>query len=195
MTMLAGVVIGHFLRNGKKVENIEKTTSITIFVLLFVLGLSVGSNKVIIENMGHFGWQAAVLAVLGMSGSIVAARIVYRLFFKKGEERNENSITVIAIFIVGCVAGACYDIEFDIHNLSLCILYALMLQVGIGIGSNKSLRESLRHVSPKILLVPLATITGTLLFRLSRACCSVSGACSTVWLWAAALLTIHCRPY
>lgn len=76
----------------------------------------------------------------------------------------KNSITVIAIFIVGCVAGACYDIEFDIHNLSLCILYALMLQVGIGIGCNKSLRESLRHVSPKILLVPLATITGTLLF-------------------------------
>lgn len=76
----------------------------------------------------------------------------------------KNSITVIAIFIVGCVAGACYDIEFDIHNLSLCILYALMLQVGIGIGSNKSLRESLRHVSPKILLVPLATITGTLFF-------------------------------
>lgn len=76
----------------------------------------------------------------------------------------KNSITVIAIFIVGCVAGACYDIEFDIHNLSLCILYALMLQVGIGIGSNKSLRESLRYVSPKILLVPLATITGTLLF-------------------------------
>lgn len=76
----------------------------------------------------------------------------------------KNSITVIAIFIVGCVAGACYDIEFDIHNLSLCILYALMLQVGIGIGSNKCLRESLRHVSPKILLVPLATITGTLLF-------------------------------
>ena len=76
----------------------------------------------------------------------------------------KNSITVIAIFIVGCVAGACYDIEFDIHNLSLCILYSLMLQVRIGIGSNKSLRESLRHVSPKILLVPLATITGTLLF-------------------------------
>lgn len=40
--------------------------------------------------MGHFGWQAAVLAVLGMGGSIVAARIVYRLFFKKGEERNEK---------------------------------------------------------------------------------------------------------
>ena len=88
--MLAGVLIGHFLRNGKRVENIEKSTSITIFVLLFVLGLSVGSNNVIIDNLGRFGWQAAVIAMLGMGGSIIAARIVFQLFFKKGEEKNEE---------------------------------------------------------------------------------------------------------
>ncbi|MEJ8768745.1 LysO family transporter [Prevotella sp. HCN-7019] len=90
MTMLAGVLIGHFLRNGKRVEKIEKSTSITIFVLLFVLGLSVGSNNVIIDNLGRFGWQAAVIAMLGMGGSIIAARIVFQLFFKKGEEKNEK---------------------------------------------------------------------------------------------------------
>ncbi len=89
-TMLAGVLIGHFLRNGKRVEKIEKSTSITIFVLLFVLGLSVGSNNVIIDNLGRFGWQAAVIAMLGMGGSIIAARIVFQLFFKKGEEKNEK---------------------------------------------------------------------------------------------------------
>lgn len=88
--MLAGVLIGHFLRNGKRVEKIEKSTSITIFVLLFVLGLSVGSNNVIIDNLGRFGWQAAVIAILGMGGSIIAARIVFQLFFKKGEEKNEK---------------------------------------------------------------------------------------------------------
>ncbi len=88
--MLAGVLIGHFLRNGKRVEKIEKSTSITIFVLLFVLGLSVGSNNVIIDNLGRFGWQAAVIAMLGMGGSIIAARIVFQLFFKKGEEKNEK---------------------------------------------------------------------------------------------------------
>ena len=90
MTMLAGMLIGHFLRNGKRVEKIEKSTSITIFVLLFVLGLSVGSNNVIIDNLGRFGWQAAVIAMLGMGGSIIAARIVFQLFFKKGEEKNEQ---------------------------------------------------------------------------------------------------------
>ena len=68
------------------------------------------------------------------------------------------------MFVAGCVAGAYLEIDADIHGISLCILYALMLQVGMGIGGNRELRESLRHVSPKILLVPVATITGTLLF-------------------------------
>lgn len=50
------------------------------------------------------------------------------------------------------------------HNWSLCILYALMLQVGIGIGSNRSLQQELKKLSPKMLLVPAATIIGTLAF-------------------------------
>ena len=76
----------------------------------------------------------------------------------------KNSLIVIAVFCAGCLAGAFYQIDADTHNWSLCILYALMLQVGIGIGSNKDLRRELRKLSPKMLLVPLATITGTLLF-------------------------------
>ena len=89
-TMLAGVVIGHFLRSGKLLENIEKTTSLTIFALLFVLGLSIGSNRLIIENLGRVGWQAVILATLSLAGSIIAARIVFQMFFKKGEEKNEK---------------------------------------------------------------------------------------------------------
>lgn len=159
-TMLAGMLIGHFLRDGKRLEKIEKSTSVTIFVL----GLSVGSNSVITSNLGRFGWQAAVLAILGMSGSVIAARVVTRLFSGKEVRRMKNSMSVVAMFVAGCVAGAYLEIDADIHGISLCILYALMLQVGMGIGGNRELRESLRHVSPKILLVPVATITGTLLF-------------------------------
>ena len=55
--------------------------------LLFVLGLSIGSNRLIVENLGRVGWQAAILAVLSLAGSIVAARIVFQLFFEKGEEK------------------------------------------------------------------------------------------------------------
>ena len=39
-----------------------------------------------------------------------------------------------------------------------------MFQVGIGIGSNKKLKELVKSLRPKMLLVPMATIVGTLLF-------------------------------
>ena len=33
--------------------------------------------------------------------------------------------------------GVANDFQFDLHDLSMYVLYALMFQVGIGIGSNK----------------------------------------------------------
>lgn len=76
----------------------------------------------------------------------------------------KNNLIVLAIFGIGCLASAGFQPEADMHNWSLCILYALMLQVGIGIGSNRSLQQELKKLSPKMLLVPAATITGTLAF-------------------------------
>ena len=42
------------------------------------------------------------------------------------------------------------------------VLYLLMFQVGISIGCDKQLKNILRSIRPKLLLVPLATIIGTL---------------------------------
>ena len=39
-----------------------------------------------------------------------------------------------------------------------------MLQVGVSIGSNKNLKTIISHLHPKMLLIPLGTIIGTLLF-------------------------------
>lgn len=76
----------------------------------------------------------------------------------------KNNLIVLAIFGIGCLVGAGFQPEADMHNWSLCILYALMLQVGIGIGSNRGLQQELKKLSPKMLLVPAATIIGTLAF-------------------------------
>ena len=52
--------------------------------MLYVLGLSIGSNSLIINNIGKFGWQAIVLATLSILGSLLASFLVFHLFFKKG---------------------------------------------------------------------------------------------------------------
>ena len=76
----------------------------------------------------------------------------------------KGSLIVIVFFCVGCIMGVFNKFQFDTHTVSMYILYALMLQVGISIGSNKNLKAIISHLHPKMLLIPLGTITGTLLF-------------------------------
>lgn len=78
----------------------------------------------------------------------------------------KGSLLVVACFAVGCLAGWGGKVpSFFLQNdCSVFILYALMFQVGLSIGSDKKLKEILLSVRPKLLLVPLATVVGTLSF-------------------------------
>ena len=76
----------------------------------------------------------------------------------------KGSLIVVAFFCVGCLIGAANEFRFSTHNVSMYVLYALMLQVGIVIGCNRQLKELIKSLRFKMLLVPVATITGTLLF-------------------------------
>ena len=80
-------VFGNRYRIRIILQKTEKTISLTIFLLLFILGVSIGSNSLIVNNLGKFGWQAIVLAVSGVLGSLIAARLVLQLFFRKGGEQ------------------------------------------------------------------------------------------------------------
>ena len=82
--MLFGVALGYIFRNARFTQKTEKTISLTIILLLFILGLSIGSNETIVENLSVYGSQAAILAVFGLGGSIVTSWMVFHLFFKKG---------------------------------------------------------------------------------------------------------------
>ena len=86
-TMFIGIGVGYLMRNVQILQKIEKSTSLTIFLLLFVLGVSIGSNRLIVDNLGKFGWKAAVLATSSITGSMLASFTVFHLFFKKGEKK------------------------------------------------------------------------------------------------------------
>ena len=60
--MFIGIGIGYLMRNVQMLQKVEKSASLTILLLLFALGVSIGSNRLIVDNLGRFGWQAAVLA-------------------------------------------------------------------------------------------------------------------------------------
>ena len=83
--MLVGLGAGYLLRDLKLMRKTEKTIPLTVFAMLFILGISVGSNNLIVSNLGRFSGQAALLACFSV-GSIIAAWLVYYLFFRKGGE-------------------------------------------------------------------------------------------------------------
>lgn len=85
--MLAGISIGYLFRNIQFVKCTEKSISCTVILLLFILGLSIGSNKQIIGNLATFGGQAAILAASATCGSILASWMVLKLFFTKGGKK------------------------------------------------------------------------------------------------------------
>lgn len=87
--MLAGILIGYIFRNFSFPKKTEKTISLTILLLLFIFGLSIGSNSQLIHNFGAFGWQAFILAIFGLSGSLLASWGTYTLFFKKGGKHEK----------------------------------------------------------------------------------------------------------
>lgn len=78
----------------------------------------------------------------------------------------KGSIIVVSFFIAGCLLGAYRWLpEFLLENdITVYLLYLLMFQVGISIGSDKKLKNLIKSIDIKLLLVPLATVVGTLSF-------------------------------
>ena len=85
--MFAGVVIGFFLRKKKYIIILfDKLTSLSIYLLLFLLGLSIGNNEIIINQFSQIGINAILLALSGISCSVIPAYFAYK-FFKTDEEK------------------------------------------------------------------------------------------------------------
>ncbi|MDE5417732.1 LysO family transporter [Labilibaculum sp. DW002] len=82
--MILGMGIGLFIGNRPKVIKIVGVlTSFSIFLLLFLLGIGVGTNDRIINNLDTIGIQALVLTIGALLGSLICAYFTYSLFFKK----------------------------------------------------------------------------------------------------------------
>lgn len=75
-----------------------------------------------------------------------------------------TSIIIVSFFIVGIGVGYFDIIPMEMFNtkLSFYVLCALMLCVGISIGSDSKTLKSFKRINPVYYLLPLSTIIGTL---------------------------------
>lgn len=81
--VIAGLAAGYALRRRSVLRHLSRTTSITIFAMLFVLGYTCGSNPDIVSRFGDLGLQALAIAAAGSLASALAAMAVYRWGMKR----------------------------------------------------------------------------------------------------------------
>jgi len=85
--LILGLILGFILHNKVNFIRLNNKLIIySIYLLLLLLGISVGSNKVIINSLPTLGWTAFLLTISGLAGSLFSAWIIYKFFFKDYEK-------------------------------------------------------------------------------------------------------------
>lgn len=76
----------------------------------------------------------------------------------------KGSLTIVSFFIVGTFVGLFNLIPYDFtqSKLSYYALCALMFFVGLSLGNDSKTLRSFRSINPRLILLPIITILGTL---------------------------------
>ncbi len=77
----------------------------------------------------------------------------------------KDSLVIVAFFILGVVCGLDHillDVFAADSDISFYALCALMFFVGMNVGSDSNIFTSIRSVNPRLMILPLLTVAGTL---------------------------------
>ena len=163
-----------------------KLLTFSIYLMLCVMGYQLGVNDSLLESIPKVGAKALYISLLGMTGSVLAAWFLWRTGVLPasppydGPETDtrpnptgtsvvksfSGSILTLLSLMVGLFAG--YGNMFPSFSNSgidfpMLALYFLLFVAGVNMGSNPRLSALLKGLSPSILLLPLCSITGTIL--------------------------------
>lgn len=75
-----------------------------------------------------------------------------------------DSLVIVAFFVAGILLGISELIPFDIagSGIAMYTLYALIFSVGFTVGNNPDILRSFRKLNPRLALLPVMTVAGTL---------------------------------
>lgn len=75
----------------------------------------------------------------------------------------KGSLIIVAFFAAGILCGRADVLPqwVSSNTVSMTALCALLLCVGMGIGSNPDMKSEFRSLNPRVALLPLATILGS----------------------------------
>lgn len=78
--MVCGIILGYLFRE-RNLKIIHELINYAIFLLLFLLGITVGANESIMNNLDTIGYDALLITLAAVTGSVLCTWGIYRFFF------------------------------------------------------------------------------------------------------------------
>ncbi len=77
ITLALGIIIGRRrLAPDWLIERMDKVLTIVIYVLIFLIGIEVGSYRDVLENIGSIGIKSIAIALLSIAGSAYFSKLI-----------------------------------------------------------------------------------------------------------------------
>ena len=62
--MISGILVGYLIRSFEKLVKVnDKLTTWAIYALLFLMGIGIGANKVIMNSLHTLGFKALIISI------------------------------------------------------------------------------------------------------------------------------------
>lgn len=87
LTLLAGIIVGRLLHDKPFVKFSGKAIFPIVLVLLFLMGITIGTNDRIINNLHTLGIEALIITGGAIAGTLVGAALLWHFVFAKKEEK------------------------------------------------------------------------------------------------------------
>ena len=78
--MICGIILGYAFKE-RNLKFVQKLINYAIILLLFLLGITVGANGDVMNNLDSIGSDALLITLAAVTGSVLCAWGVYRFFF------------------------------------------------------------------------------------------------------------------
>ncbi len=163
---------------------LSRLTTLGLSLLLFTMGLQIGTNPLVLTSLSTLGAQAAVLAIATVIGSLLAVW----LLTLTGTIRSGNaatsapgatdlpsdsggrwSLTALILTSVGLgIAGGAAGLLPQAYVASLdpiaeAALGVILLGIGAELGHNQAAWRALWRLGPRVFLVPAGIAAGSIL--------------------------------
>ena len=182
--LLSGFLIGYFrIFSGKFYRFAEMITTGGLIILLGTMGAKIGIDDRVLRHLDKIGFQAFLVAVASIVGSILLVKL-FSSWFKieievtdekadqyTSEESDHFMTIVIILSVIAGILSGLYIIPHSffstLDQITTYALAALLFGVGVDIGKNKEIFVQLMSLGWQIIALPFIIAIGSILGAVS----------------------------